>query len=88
MKHQRSAALLALLLLSEAGLPAVSANRFAKHFPVVWPLHVLLPEQERQPSSTQYAVYFTKASRKFPLARLPAPCTISTAKRDAPEAAA
>lgn len=50
-------------LLSEAGLPAVSANRLAKRFPVVWPLHVLLPEQERQPPSTQYAVYCVETSK-------------------------
>ena len=45
------------LLLSEAGLLAVLANRFAKNFAVMGPLHDLLQKQERQHPSTQYAVY-------------------------------
>jgi len=48
------------LLLSEAGLLAVLANRFAKDFAVMEPLHDLLRNHERQHPSTQYAVYFTK----------------------------
>jgi hypothetical protein len=30
---------LSQLLLSEAGLLAIRANRLAKSFPVMWPLH-------------------------------------------------
>jgi hypothetical protein len=44
---------LSQLLLSEAGLLAVLANRFAKNFAVMGPLHDLLPKQERQHPSTQ-----------------------------------
>jgi len=51
---------LSQLLLSEAGLLAIFANRFAKSFPLEWPVHDLLRKQERQALSTQYAVYSLK----------------------------
>ena len=51
---------LSQLLLSEAGLLAVLANRFAKNFAVMGPLHDLLRKQERRHPSTQYAMYFPK----------------------------
>jgi len=51
---------LSQFLLSEAGLLAVRANRLAKNFPVMWPLHNLLPKQESHYPTTQYAVYFSK----------------------------
>jgi hypothetical protein len=48
------------LLLGEAGLLAVLANRFAKNSTVIGPLHDLLRKQECPHPSTQYAVYFPK----------------------------
>jgi len=49
-------------LLREAGFLAIPANRLAKNFSVLGPLHNLSPKQERRTPSTQYAVYLTQLS--------------------------